>query len=376
MIKEFTVNISDENIKELNSKIKNTRWPDEMDNSSWEYGTNLSYMKELSEYWLNTFSWKKVEDKINSYPNYTFDVDGNSIHFIHVKSKHKNAIPIIITHGWPGSFLEMFKLIPLLTQNEEFPFDLVIPSVIGFGFSSKATKEGCNNTYIASLWHKLMLELGYTKYAAQGGDIGSGISTRLAMNYPEHLIGLHLNYVSDSFKPAYYDENNLSKEVIQYNEELDAWAQKEAGYAYIQSTKPLTLSYGLNDSPIGLCAWIIEKFNSWSDNDGNIENVFTKDELLANVSLYWFTQTIHSSVRIYNENSKNPMVFKKNNYIKVPVAYTQFPKELSKPPKEFLSKGYNIQRWTVMPKGGHFAANECPDLIAEDLREFFKSICL
>ncbi len=356
MIKEFTVNISDENIKELNSKIKNTRWPDEMDNSSWEYGTNLSYMKELSEYWLNTFSWKKVEDKINSYPNYTFDVDGNSIHFIHVKSKHKNAIPIIITHGWPGSFLEMFKLIPLLTQNEEFPFDLVIPSVIGFGFSSKATKEGCNNTYIASLWHKLMLELGYTKYAAQGGDIGSGISTRLAMNYPEHLIGLHLNYVSDSFKPAYYDENNLSKEVIQYNEELDAWAQKEAGYAYIQSTKPLTLSYGLNDSPIGLCAWIIEKFNSWSDNDGNID--------------------IHSSVRIYNENSKNPMVFKKNNYIKVPVAYTQFPKELSKPPKEFLSKGYNIQRWTVMPKGGHFAANECPDLIAEDLREFFKSICL
>jgi len=221
-----------------------------------------------------------------------------------------------------------------------------------------------------------MCELGYTKYAAQGGDIGSGISTRLAMNYPDHLIGLHLNYVSDSFKPASYDEDNLSKEVIQYNEELDTWAAKEAGYAYIQSTKPLTLSYGLNDSPIGLCAWIIEKFNSWSDNDGEIENVFTKDELLANVSLYWFTQTIHSSVRIYNENSKNPMVFQKNNYINVPVAYAQFPKELSKPPREFLSQGYNIRRWSVMEKGGHFAANEQAESLARDLREFFKSIYL
>jgi len=251
-----------------------------------------------------------------------------------------------------------------LTYMKELAFDLVIPSVIGFGFSSKATKKGCNNTYIASLWHKLMMELGYTKYAAQGGDIGSGISTRLAMNYPEHLIGLHLNYVSDSFKPASYDE------------ELDAWAQKEVGYAYIQSTKPLTLSYGLYDSPIGLCAWIIEKFNSWSDNDGDVEKVFTKDELLANVSLYWFTQTIHSSVRIYNENSKNSMVFKKNNYIKVPVTYTQFPKELSKPPKEFLSKGYNIQSWTQMEKGGHLAASEQPQLLAKDLRVFFKNICL
>ena len=160
------------------------------------------------------------------------------------------------------------------------------------------------------------------------------------MNYSEHLIGLHVNYVSGSFKPAFYDENNLSKEVIQYNEELNARAQKEAGYAYIQSTKPITLSYGLNDSPVGLCAWIIEKFNSWSDNDGDVEKVFTKDELLANVSLYWFTQSIHSSVRIYNENSKNPMIFCENDYIKVPVAYAQFPKELSKPPREFLSQGY------------------------------------
>lgn len=374
MIKKFTANISDDNISELKEKIKNTRWPDEMHDSSWNYGSNLSYMKDLADYWLNTFSWKKVEEKINSFPNYTFDVDGNTIHFLHIKSKHENAIPLIITHGWPGSFLEMFKLIPLLTNNEECAFDVVIPSVIGFGFSSKATKEGCNNTYIASLWHKLMLELGYNKYAAQGGDIGSGISTRLAMNYPKHMIGLHLNYVSDSFKPAFYDENTVSKEVRNYQEELNTWAQKEAGYAYIQSTKPITLAYGLNDSPIGLCAWIIEKFNSWSDHNGNIEEVFTKDELLANVSLYWFTQSIHSSIRIYNENSKNPMVFGKNDYIQCPVAYAQFPKEISKPPREFLEKAYNITRWSVMKKGGHFAASEQAELLAKDLREFFKSI--
>lgn len=373
MIKPYYVDVNQEILDDLNLRIENTRWPDEIVGSNWNYGANLSYMKELSNYWLNDFSWKKIESEINSFPNFMAEIDVHKIHYLHIKGKSNNAIPIIITHGWPGSFMEMLKLIPLLTNDEKVSFDLVIPSVIGFGFSSKCVESGCDNGYIADVWHKLMLKLGYEKYGAQGGDIGSGISTRLAMKYPEQLIGIHLNYVSDSFKP-YISESELSEEVIKYNKGLEDWADKEAGYAHIQSTKPITLAYGLNDSPIGLCAWIVEKFNGWSDNEGNLESIFTKDEILANITLYWITQSIHSSIRIYNENSKNPLNFGINDFVKPPVAYANFPKELSKVPKAYMSKGYNLTRWTNMPKGGHFAAMEMPDMLASDIKEFFYSL--
>lgn len=373
MIKPYSVFVHQEILDDLNLRIKNTRWPDEINNSDWNFGASLSYMKELSSYWLNDFSWRKIEHEINTFPNFIADIDGHQVHFIHIKGKGEKSTPLIITHGWPGSIIEMLKLIPLLTNNKNCSFDLVIPSVIGFGFSSKCVENGCDNTYVAEIWHKLMLMLGYDKYAAQGGDIGSGISTRLAMNYPDNIIGIHLNYVSDSFKP-YMSEEELSEDAIKYIQGLEEWASREAGYAYIQSTKPITLAYGLNDSPIGLCAWIIEKFNSWSDNEGNLENIFTKDEILANVTLYWVTQSIHSSIRIYNENSKNPMKFGINDFVTPPVAYANFPKELSRPPKAYMSKGYNVKQWTNMPKGGHFAAMEKPELLAEDIIKFFKSI--
>ncbi|WP_422359577.1 epoxide hydrolase family protein [Reichenbachiella sp.] len=370
MIEPYKINIRQEVLDDLNLRIKNSRWPDEINNSGWEYGTNLSYMKELSNYWLHDFSWRKIEDEINAHPNFVANIDGHQIHYLHIKGRSKNSTPLIITHGWPGSFLEILKLIPLLTNDEAFSFDLVIPSVIGFGFSSKCVERGCDNAYIAELWHKLMLKLGYTKYGAQGGDIGSGISTRLAQKYPDHILGLHLNYVSDSFQP--YNQEELTPEVIKYNQGLEEWAAREAGYAYIQSTKPITLAYGLNDSPIGLCAWIVEKMNSWSDHEGHLENILTKDEILANVTLYWVTQSIHSSVRIYNENSKNPMKFGANDFVKPPVAYANFPKEISRPPKAYMSQGYHLTQWTDMPKGGHFAALEQPELLAQDIMEFYR----
>lgn len=376
MIKPYLINVHQELLDDLNIRIENTRWPDEMNNSSWNYGANLSYMKELSHYWRNDFSWRKVENEINTFPNFMADIDGHQIHFLHVKGKGKKSTPLIITHGWPGSIIEMLKLIPLLTDDENFSFDLVIPSVIGFGFSSKCVEVGCDNAYVADLWHKLMLKLGYEKYGAQGGDIGSGISTRIAMKYPDHIIGIHLNYVSDSFKPYIKEEEKeeLSEDVTKYNQGLEEWAAREAGYAYIQSTKPITIAYGLNDSPIGLCAWIIEKFNSWSDNEGNLENIFTKDEMLANITLYWVTQSIHSSTRIYNENSKNPMEFSSIDFVVPPVAYANFPKEISRPPKAYMSKGYNLTQWTDMPKGGHFAAIEQPELLAEDIIKFYRTL--
>lgn len=374
MIKPFTAHVPQQVLDDLKLRLSLTRWPDEIMKSDWNYGADLSYMKELISYWKDTFNWRKVENEINTYPNFIADIDGHQVHFMHIKGKGKQSVPLIITHGWPGSFLEMMKLIPLLTENPDYSFDLVIPSIPGFGFSSKAVHPGCNSEFVADLWHKLMTGLGYQHYGAQGGDIGAGVSSWLSLNYPEHVIGLHLNYISGSYRAYLQNGEQLAEEVIAFQKTGAEWSAKEGAYAQIHSTKPLTAAYGLNDSPVGLCAWIIEKFNSWSDNHGNIENVFTKDELLANVTLYWITQTIHSSMRIYNENSKKPLAFGKNDFIKVPVGFAEFPKELPTPPRAYVEKSFNIQHWASMPAGGHFAAAEQPVLLADDLISFFSKL--
>lgn len=374
MITPFSVDIPQSELDDLNTRLKNTRWPDEIEGSHWNYGTNLSYVKELTDYWLNTFDWRLIEEEINSYPNFIAEIDGYKIHFMHIKGKAEKSIPLIISHGWPGSFLEMMKLIPLLTTDAAFSFDLVIPSVMGFGFSDKIDHVGGNSSFIADLWHKLMIELGYTKYGAQGGDIGSGISTWLSLKYPNNIIGLHLNYISGSYSPYIKEGEQLSKEVVAFQKTAVKWYEAEGGYSHMHGTKPLTLAYGLTDSPIGLCSWILEKFKSWSDTNGTIEDTFTKDELLANVTLYWLTQTIHSSIRIYNENGKKPHVFGRQDFIKVPVGFAKFPKELPTPPRSYIEKGFNIQHWTVMDAGGHFAAMEQPTLLANDIKSFFKTI--
>jgi pimeloyl-ACP methyl ester carboxylesterase len=309
MITPFSVKIPQRVLHDLKLRLINTRWTDEIIHSGWSYGASLSYMKELTDYWINKFDWRKVEDAINAYPNFIADIDGYKIHFIHIKGEGKKSFPLIITHGWPGSFIEMLKIAPLLTGDKEFSFDLVIPSVIGFGFSDKITHTGCNSAFIAALWNKLMSELGYEKYGAQGGDIGAGISTWLSLKFPDRVIGLHLNYISGSYKPYVREGEKLSEEVLAFQQYLGEWAAKEGAYSHLHSTKPMTLAHGLNDSPVGLCAWIIEKFNGWADNNRHIENTFTKDELLANVTLYWVTETIHSSVRIYHENSSMPLAF-------------------------------------------------------------------
>ncbi|MEO5890894.1 MAG: epoxide hydrolase family protein [Ferruginibacter sp.] len=374
MIEPFLANIPQHLLNDLKVRLRNTRWPDEIIDSGWNYGTNLSYMKELTGYWLNHFDWRKVEAEINSYPNFIATIDGYKIHFLHIKSKAEKATPLIITHGWPGSFIEMMKLIPLLTNENDFSFHLVIPSVIGFGFSGSVTEPGCNSAFIADLWNKLMNGLGYKNYGAQGGDIGAGISTWLSLKYPDNVTGLHLNYIPGSYKPYLKDGEQLPDEVIEFQKLAANWLAKESAYSYLHSTKPMTIAYGLNDSPVGLCAWILEKFNSWSDNDSHIENVFTKDELLGNITLYWLTQTIHSSIRIYNENSKRPLVFNEYDFVKIPVGFADFPKELPTPPRSYIEMGYNIQRWTKMPAGGHFAAMEQPKLLAGDIKNFFREI--
>ena len=374
MIEKFKVNIPQSELDDLNDRIKKVRWPDEIKNSDWKYGTSLSYIKELADYWLEEFDWRIIEKEINSFPNFIADVDGNQIHFLHIKSNKKNAIPIIITHGWPGSFLEMLKIIPHLTESEESPFDLVVPSIIGFGFSKKPTENGSDYGYNAELWHKLMLKLGYNKYGVQGGDIGAGISIKIAQKYPKSIIGLHLNYISDSYKPYSEENENIDTHIVKFQKATQMWNEREGAYASLHSTKPLSLAYGLNDSPIGLCGWIIEKFNAWSDNNGDIENSFTKQELLANVTLYWLTQTIHSSIRMYHEISNSPLKFEKDDFVKTPVGFAKFPKEIPTPPRDYIEKGFNVVHWTEMPKGGHFPALEQPKLLADDIIRFFEKL--
>ena len=374
MITEFKCQISQPVVEDLKFRISQTRWTDEIKGSGWQYGANLSYIKELAEYWLDKFDWRKAEDKINQYPNYIAEIDGIKIHFLHIKGKGKISVPLIITHGWPGSFMEMSKLIDPLTTDPEFSFDLIIPSIPGFGFSQKINTPGCNLWFISDLWSKLIKKLGYEKVLAQGGDFGAGISTALALKRPENMLGLHLNYIPGSYFPFLSQGEKLTEEEIQFQKSTENWYATEGAYSHQHRTKPLTLGYALNDSPVGLCAWIVEKFYGWSDCNGNIESVFTKDELLSNVSLYWFTETIHSSIRLYNENSRAPLHFLKNDFIDIPVGIARFHKEEPFPPRKFIERGYNIQHWTDIPTGGHFAAMEKPALLANDIIQFAKNL--
>lgn len=373
-VQPFRVNVPERVLVDLRERIQRTRWPDEITNSGWNYGANLSYMKELAEYWLNKFDWRRIENEINAYPNFIAEIDGYKIHFLHIKGSRKKSIPLIITHGWPGSFLEMVKLIPLLTKNPDLTFDLVVPSLMGYGFSQKITAPGCNVHFMGDLWCKLMKVLNYEKFGAHGGDFGSGVGMALALKYPQNVIGLHLNNIEGYYTPYVPEGESLTQEEIQFEKEADDWYDRQGAYSHQQRTKALTLAYGLNDSPIGLCAWIIEKFYSWADCKGNIENVFTKDELLANVTLYWVTETLHSSIRLYNETRKAPLHFTKDDFVKVPVGIARFPLEDPFPPRKYIERGFNVQRWTNMPAGGHFASMEKPELLTNDIKDFFRHL--
>jgi pimeloyl-ACP methyl ester carboxylesterase len=374
MIKKIEIQIGQSFLDDLKVKLKMTRWPDEIEYSGWTYGSSLAYMKDLADYWANSFDWRKTETEINRYGNFIATIDGYRIHFLHIRGKGEKSIPLIITHGWPSSFLEMMKLIPLLTENEGQTFDLVIPSMMGYGFSQRVTQPGCDVSFMAELWHKLMTELGYEKYGVQGGDFGAGVSTAIAMKYPEHVIGIHLNYIPGNYVPLLEENDSFTEEENAYLDSEEEWYMKEGGYSLQQNTKPLTLAYGLNDSPMGLCAWIVEKMFGWAECQGYIGNVFSKDDLLSNVTLYWVTETIHSSVRLYNENSKKPLVIGKETYINVPTGIAHFRSEEPFPPRKFIERGYNIQHWTDIPEGGHFPAFEKPELMAEDIKSFFNKL--
>ena len=382
-VNPFQVQIPDSTLADLRERLARTRWPDEIPGSDWGYGSNLAYVKELVEYWRDRFDWRAQEAFINSFAHFRTSVEGQGIHFIQERGKGPAPLPLIITHGWPSTFFEMLKVIPRLTDpaayggNPADSFDVVVPSMPGYGFSDPAGAPGMNISRIADLWARLMTEnLGYPRFGAQGGDWGASITARLGFAYPEQVAGIHVTAVSAATISPDLGEGTrpLSERETALLAEREQWRQAEGGYSHIQGTKPQTLSYGLNDSPAGLAAWIVEKFRTWSDCGGDVESRFTKDELLTNITLYWATQTIGSSTRLYYESQHNPWTFRPGERIEPPCAVALFPVDLSHPPREWAERSYNVQRWTEMPRGGHFAALEEPDLLVEDIREFFRAL--
>jgi pimeloyl-ACP methyl ester carboxylesterase len=373
----FRIKVPDAVLTDLRERLARTRFPSEIEGSGWDYGTNLAYLKELVGYWRTKFDWREQERRLNQLPQFKTTIDGVEMHFVHKRSGRPGATPLVFIHGWPGSFVEVTKIIGPLTEpaasggRPDDAFDVVAVSLPGYGFSGKPTQPGYSNRRIAGMIAQLMARLGYARYGAQGGDWGGFIVRQLGLVDPTHLIGLHSNFcLAGAPAGAGNPNEGVSSEELQRIDALRARTANETAYSQLQGTKPQTLGYSLNDSPAGLAAWIVEKFRTWSDSGGNVEKHFTKDELLTNIMIYWVTETGPSSVRLYYENRKDPGL---QGRVEVPFGCARFPMEpFANAPRKWIEASYNVQHYTEMPRGGHFAALEEPELLVNDVREFFR----
>jgi pimeloyl-ACP methyl ester carboxylesterase len=379
----FTLHVPDEDLQDLRQRLAYTRWPDQPPHGEpWQYGTDLTYLQELTAYWKTSFNWRQQEAKLNAFPNYTVAVDGlPKLHFIRVQGRGPNPMPLLLSHGWPGSVWEFHKLIPFLTDPASFggdpndAFTVIAPSLPGYTLSFTPGQKRYGVPDIARAFDTLMYDvLGYERFAAQGGDWGSFISAYLAYSAPEHMLGIHINLLPLRREPLPQSTETESPEFAAYRKELDTWLREETGYSSIQGTRPQTLAYGLTDSPVGLAGWIVEKFRRWSDCQGNVERKFSKDELLTNIMLYWTTRAIGSSFWPYYARQHEGWPLPADRRIDVPTAYQGFPFDILHPPRSLAERAFNIQRWTASPRGGHFAALEEPMLLAEDIRAFFRTL--
>jgi pimeloyl-ACP methyl ester carboxylesterase len=383
-VEEFAIHVPDQVLSDLQQRLKNTRWSPQIEGTGWDAGTAADYLKDLIRYWQTEYDWRKHETALNQFAHFRTAVDDIGIHFIHEHGKGPNPFPLILTHGYPDSFYRFVKLIPLLADPEAYggraedAFDVIVPDLPGFGFSDKPTKHGMIFR-VHDLWARLMTErLGYRRFGAHGGDWGSTVTEQLARSHPQSVAAIHLTDVPFGHvlqkKP-----DDASPAEKKYFEHTEKWLPKEGSYATIQSTKPQNLSPGLNDSPAGLASWIVEKFRAWSDCGGDIESRFSKDELLTHLMIYWATESIGTSFLPYydyaNAGALTWMQEGVKNWVgssKVPAAFAIFPKDISRPPREWAQRFFNVQRWTEMPRGGHFAAFEEPYKLAEDIRSWFR----
>ena len=375
----FTIHVPNTVLDDLRNRLRLARWPGAIPDSGWDYGADLASIEQLVAYWQNTYDWRAQERALNRWTHCKATVDGHAIHFIHERGKGPRPLPLLIAHGWPGSFFEFMDVIGPLTDpaahggDPADAFDVVVPSLPGYAFSDPPRRRGVNVACMADWFAVLMRDvLGYERYGAQGGDWGSMIASRLGYACPDAVVGVHLNMVGIAPHPA--NRQNLSPAEEAFLANMRAWQREERGYQEIQGTKPQTLGFALNDSPVGLCAWIVEKFRTWSDCGGNPENVYSKDQLLTNVMLYWVTQTFHSASRIYYEERHHPWRLGKDEKVGAQTGIAAFPKEIAQAPREWAERAYNVQHWTDMPAGGHFAAMEQPALLVEDVRAFFRGL--
>jgi pimeloyl-ACP methyl ester carboxylesterase len=375
-----SLHISDAAVADLRERLARTRFPDQAPGAPWAFGSDLAYMAELVAYWRDRFDWRAQEATLNQFPQYQVPLSGIGLHFLHVPGQGPDPCPLLLSHGWPGSVFEFLDIIPPLTDPARFgadpadAFTVVAPSLPGYGLSFAPGQPRFGIEAIADSFAELMTSvLGYPRFAAQGGDWGAFVTARLAHRHPERLIGIHLNLLPVRRDPKMVEEPTAEERG--YLEQLAHWLREETGYQWIQGTRPQTLAFGLTDSPAGLAAWIIEKFRAWSDCGGDLERAFSKDQLLANISFYWFTGAIGSSFWPYYARMHGPWPIPETPAIEVPLGYCEFPREILRPPRSIAARVFaDIRRWSVMPKGGHFAAMEQPEALAQELRAFFRPL--
>ncbi|MBL0745690.1 epoxide hydrolase family protein [Chryseolinea lacunae] len=372
----FKIEVPNEVLTDLSTRLKQTRWTDAPESSGWNFGTNPAYLRELVHYWQNQYDWRAQEAALNKLPQFKVTIDGVSIHFIHAKGKGKNPKPLILTHGWPDSFYRFYKVIPMLTDpasyggNPDESFDVVVPSVPGFGFSDKVAH---NSDATAVLWAKLMTEvLGYTSFVAAGGDVGSTITKSLANQFPSLVKAIHLTDVG--YPNGSEDWSTMTAPEQEFGQFIQRWFFSEGAFSLLQATKPQTVGYGLNDSPVGLASWMVEKFHGWSGSPENLDDHFTKDEIITNVMIYWVTQTINTSIRTYALEAQAAWSggLKSNQKVDVPTGVSLFPGEAPFP-MEWVNRKVNTKRFNKMTTGGHFAALDAPQVFSKELADFFYS---
>ncbi|HET9362009.1 MAG TPA: epoxide hydrolase [Vicinamibacterales bacterium] len=378
-VEPFTIRIPDDVLSDLRTRILHTRWPPQAPGAAWAQGSDLGYLKRLLGYWADGFDWRAEERRLNTFKHFRAEVGGIRVHFVHERARDGLGIPLILTHGWPSSFLEHLALVPLLTNPKangiDAPaFDLVIPSLPGYGFSERP--EHANYRTVARLWHELMHGLGYERYGAGGGDFGAGVATYMAVENPAAVIGIHLTTM-ELWPPTGEGTRPMTEAERAYVTDVHRWDEAERGYSAIQSTRPQTVGYGLNDSPAGLAAWILEKWRAWSDSGGDLDARFSREFLLTMLTLYWATETVTTSMRDYFDNRWHGADIPPGTRVEVPAGFANFDNNYvseGRPPREWAERLYEVRRWTSMPRGGHFGPAEEPELLARDIAAFFKEI--
>jgi len=366
----FRIDIPEADITDLKERLAMTRFPPALEGVGWDYGMNDAFLRQLVDYWRNQYDWRASETRLNGFSHYLAEIDGETVHFVHERGG-EGAIPLLLTNGWPSNFVELLPLVSRLTRPVDgISFDIVIPSLQGYGFSSQPTRPGMNLSAMAPRWAELMSRLGYEKFLISGSDLGSGVEMALVRDYPHRLIGAH--YINVYY--GYKRPENPTPEEEAYFKTIDAWGFTEAAYAMLHMTKPATVAVGLNDSPAGLAAWIVEKYHKWGDTGGDVTSVFSLDDLCTILSVYWFTQTIGSSVRLYKEASADTDLFLPPREHDVPHAVLALPADMPAPRAWGERNLRNLVRWTELDKGGHFPALEIPDAMADDIRSFYREI--